>query len=250
VVEAIVGARALARLAPTDDLLTRIHDGALISTVAPGSGGGDRRLVPAGAVAEAVLARRGPDVVLMTGDPSPLATNLACAPLGWWDVTGGTVIGAVADFVPIEREWQVLTAAALVGLGQTAVDMGVRYANERSAFGTTIGAFQAIAHPLVDAASAVQGARRLTWRAAWYADNEPESVGALAVGALLSAAAAAEKAGAVAIHTQGGFGLTLESDVQLYYRRAKGWAMLAGDRRTLLREAADLTLGRLEEAAR
>jgi len=127
--------------------------------------------------------------------------------------------------------------------------MGVRYANERHAFGTPIGAFQAIAHPLVDAASEVEGARRLAWRAAWYSDHEPESIGALAVSALLAAASAAEKAGAVVIHTQGGFGLTLESDAQLYYRRAKGWAMMAGDRRTLLRRVGDLVLPPITGAA-
>jgi hypothetical protein len=60
---------------------------------------------------------------------------------------------------------------------------------------------------------------------------------------LVSAASAAEKAGAVAIHTQGGFGVTLESDAQLYYRRAKSWALMAADRRVLLHDAADAVLG-------
>lgn len=249
-VEALVGARAVARLAPDNEVLTGLRDATLIATVAPSAASEDYRLLPAGAVADAVVARRGSDTVLVTGRPSTLATNLGCAPLGWRDIAGGRVIGEAAEFPPVVREWQLLTAAALVGLGQTAVELGVRYAKERSAFGTAIGAFQAIAHPLVDAAAAVEGARRLTWRAAWYADNEPESLGALVIDALLAAAAAAETAGAVAIHTQGGFGLTLESDVQLYYRRAKGWAMLAGNRRTLLCQAAELTFAPDGETAR
>jgi alkylation response protein AidB-like acyl-CoA dehydrogenase len=200
-------------------------------------------------VAEAVIARRGNDVVLVKGEHAAPVGNLASSPLGWWELFAGNVIGTVEDFSVIDLEWLVLSAAALVGLGQTATDLGVRYATERSAFGTTIGAFQAIAHPLVDAAGAVEGARRLTWRAAWYADREPEALGALAVSAFLAAADAAEKAGAVAIHTQGGFGVTMESDVQLYYRRAKGLALLAGDRRSRLREVADLTLGPIEGVA-
>ena len=122
----------------------------------------------------------------------------------------------------------------------------MRYAKERTAFGSPIGAFQAIAHPLVDAAAAVEGARRLMWRAAWFVDNEPDALGVLGVGALVSAASAAEKAGAVAIHTQGGFGVTLESDAQLYYRRAKSWALMAADRRVLLHDAADVVLGPTE----
>jgi alkylation response protein AidB-like acyl-CoA dehydrogenase len=243
VVESMVGARALERLAPTCDLLDKIATADGVVTVCPGSGEVGRRLVPAGAVAEAVIGLRGTDVVLVTGSAAPLAPNLGCAPLGWWDVVGGTVIGTANDFAAITTEWQLLTAAALVGLAQAALDIGVRYAKERSAFGTQIGAFQAIAHPLADAAGAVEGARRLMWRAAWFAENEPDALGVLDVGALLSAATAAEKAGAVAIHTQGGFGVTLESDAQLYYRRAKGWALMAGERRALLAAAADRLLG-------
>ena len=157
-------------------------------------------------------------------------------------MSGGTAIGSGSDFDRTVTEWQVLNAAALVGLGQTAVDIGVRYAKERTAFGSQIGSFQAIAHPLVDAAAAVEGARRLMWRAAWFADNEPAALGILAIGALMSAATAAEKAGAVAIHTQGGFGVTMESDAQLYYRRAKSWALTAADRHALLRDAADVIM--------
>jgi alkylation response protein AidB-like acyl-CoA dehydrogenase len=245
-VEAIVGARALEQLTPGGALLERIRTSGAIVSVSPG-GGGNRRLVPAGAVAEAVIARCNGDVVLATGVPAVLAPNLGSAPLGWWEVGGAEIIATGSEFDVINSEWQLLTAAALVGLGQAAVDIGVRYANERTAFGAAIGSFQAIAHPLVDAASAVEGARRLMWRAAWFAENEPESLGSLAVAALLSAGTAAEKAGAVAIHTQGGFGVTLESDAQLYYRRAKGWGLIGGTRRALLSEIADLTLGPIGE---
>ena len=34
-----------------------------------------------------------------------------------------------------------------------------------------------------------------------------------------------------ALHTHGGYGLSLEYDVQLYHRRAKAWALMAGDPR-------------------
>ena len=246
-VDAIVAARALARLAPTTELFGRARDSSAIATVAPGLGGSGPRLVPAGAVAEAVIALHGDDVVLVTGPPAPLVPNMGYLPIAWWDLSDHacdvSVIGCAVDFASVENEWRLLTAAALVGLGQAALDLGVRYATERSAFGTAIGSFQAIAHPLVDAVSAVESARRLLWRAAWHADDEPSSSGHLGTSALLAAASAAERAGAVAIHTQGGFGVTLESDVQLYYRRAKGLALLAGDRRTLLRDVADQLLG-------
>ncbi len=39
----------------------------------------------------------------------------------------------------------------------------------------------------------------------------------------------AGRAVARALHTFGGYGVSLEYDVQLYYRRAKAWGMLNGD---------------------
>jgi hypothetical protein len=31
------------------------------------------------------------------------------------------------------------------------------------------------------------------------------------------------------VHTEGGFGVTHDSSTQIYFRRAKGWPLLAGD---------------------
>jgi alkylation response protein AidB-like acyl-CoA dehydrogenase len=236
IVEVLTAARGLARIDPVPALLSRMCDRGAIVTVAPGQD--DRRLVPSGAIAEAALAQRGDDLVLISGQSGPAEGNLACMPLRWWTMAGATVIGTAGDWWDIERDWHVLTAAMLIGLAQASLDLGVRYAKERSAFGAQIGSFQAVSHPLVDAFNDIESARRLLWRAAWFCDNEPESIGPLALCALIAAADAAETAGATAIHTQGGFGFTLESDVHIYYRRAKGWAAVAGNRRSLLRRIA------------
>jgi hypothetical protein len=47
----------------------------------------------------------------------------------------------------------------------------------------------------------------------------------------------------VGTHVQGGFGFTLESDMHLFFRRAKGWTLVAGDPRRELDAIADATLG-------
>jgi len=47
----------------------------------------------------------------------------------------------------------------------------------------------------------------------------------------------------VAVHTLGGVGFTVESDVQLYFRRAKGWTLVAGDPQAVLDEIADAMYG-------
>ncbi len=239
-VETVVAARALAALG-RPDLVAGLRDDSAIATVAFGHG--DRRLVPAGAVADLVVARTDDATVMVAGAPGTAVANLASAPLAWRDLGAGEPIGPAIAFDQVEQEWRLLTAAALVGLGQTALDLGVQYAKDRDAFGVPIGSFQAVAHPLADALIAVEGARRLVWKAAWFADHEPAELGTLATSAFLAAAHAAEQAGLTALHTQGGFGFTLESDVQLFYRRAKGWALLGGTRRSLLREVADARFG-------
>ncbi len=41
-----------------------------------------------------------------------------------------------------------------------------------------------------------------------------------------------------ALHIHGGYGFMLEQDVQLYYRRARGWARIWGEPRMAYRRAA------------
>jgi alkylation response protein AidB-like acyl-CoA dehydrogenase len=58
-------------------------------------------------------------------------------------------------------------AALAVGLAQGAYEAELRYAKERKSFGKTISSFQAIQWKLADAAVRIEGARWLTYRAAY-----------------------------------------------------------------------------------
>jgi hypothetical protein len=244
----MVAARLLAALDTDDEsaraALGRLLGGAVVSiAVGAGARAAGPTLVPGGAVTDTVLGLHGDRLVLASADvPPPHVPNLASAPLAWWDLTGGATLAtgasAVQLFAQAEQEWRVLTAAALVGLGQTALDLAAEFAKERFAFGVAIGSFQSVAHPLADVLIGIESARRLTHKAAWFLDHEADHVGALASIAFVHAAEAAERAGSVGVHTQGGFGFTLESDEQLYYRRAKGWALIGGDRREELQRVA------------
>jgi hypothetical protein len=244
----MVAARLLAALDTLDEsaaaVLEELLEGAVVSiAVGAGAGHPGRTLVPAGAVAHAVLGFHAERLVIASAEvPPPHVPNLASAPLAWWDLSGGATLAtgesAVQVFARAEQEWRVLSAAALVGLGQTALDLAADYAKERFAFGVAIGSFQSVAHPLADVLIGIEIARRLTHKAAWFLDHEADQVGPLASIAFVHAAEAAERAGSVGVHTQGGFGFTLESDEQLYYRRAKGWALIGGDRREELQRVA------------
>jgi alkylation response protein AidB-like acyl-CoA dehydrogenase len=208
----------------------------------------ERQLVPAGAICDAVIALCGQSVVLV-GDSQPprRVANQACAPLAWWNISGDHPVRQVLiEGVDAERhwkrallEWKLLTAAALVGLSDAVLGRAVEHARTRYAFGVPIGSFQAVSHPLVDVLIGVEGARRLIWKAAWFAEHEPAEAKRLAAMAWVYASEVATHAVTTCLHVHGGVGFTMESDIQLFFRRAKGWATVAGDPRRDLLTLAD-----------
>jgi alkylation response protein AidB-like acyl-CoA dehydrogenase len=189
-------------------------------------------LVPAGTVADAVVTADGLFAPIVERTP---VANLADAPLA--DVVLGP--GEQLDAGPGLDEWLVLTAAALVGIGLAALELGCAYAVERHAFGSPIGSFQGVSHPLADDATALDGAQLLARKAAWALDTSDPRARELAAMAFAFGSRAAEQATYDALHTHGGYGFTLESDVQLHWRRARGWARVWGDSEAAFRRAAD-----------
>lgn len=250
-VEHVVALRALGAVGADADL-ARARDMIDVVTFAPVPQHRDEpRIVPNAPIAGAVLGLLDGALVLTEPDAAvPQLDTIGGASLGWFDLGGSgrasvAATGARAEeaFARALLEWKVLTAASLVGLARGALDVAVRYANERFAFGVPIGTFQALSHPLADVRIAVEGARRLVWRAAWYLDEEPEHAAFHALSAYVHACETATFAAAQGIHTQGGFGFTLESDLHLYLRRAKSWCLVAGDPRAELAAIADLAFG-------
>src|SRR5213079_2397894 len=61
----------------------------------------------------------------------------------------------------------VALAAELVGVGQRAMEMAVEYAKDRKQFDRPIGAYQAVSHRCAQMLLEVEGARSLTYGAAW-----------------------------------------------------------------------------------
>ena len=125
--------------------------------------------------------------------------------------------------------WLTLTVVALVGAAKKAVEIGAEYAKQRHAFGTPIGTFQAVSHPLADSATAVDGARLLGLKAACAFAEEPDRASELAAMAFVFAYETARDATHHSLHIHGGYGFGMEQDIQLYYRRARGWAMVYGE---------------------
>jgi alkylation response protein AidB-like acyl-CoA dehydrogenase len=251
-VEALVAIRALSQAgtAEADAAAAEMTDAGALFTVALSEfGHGERQLVPAAAIADGVIGLDAGDLVLLTPGERPAhVANHASSPVAWFDPRGPGSGRAVLSrgsrarqlFEAAQRDWLVLTAAALVGLGDGAVQLAVDFAKVRQAFGVPIATFQAVAHPLVDAATAIEGARNLTRKAAWFASHEPPEARTLIPMAYLHAVRSASLAARVGIHVQGGLGLTLESDQQLYFRRSRGWPLLKGDPASELQPVAGM----------
>ena len=114
----------------------------------------------------------------------------------------------------------ILLAAQAVGGARYALDITVQYTKDRKQFDKPLGAFQAIAHYLSDAVTAVDGAETLVYEAAWARDAG-QSAARLAPMAKLFACQTFRDVTAMAQQVFGGVGFTVEYDIQLYFRRAK-----------------------------
>ncbi|TMA29880.1 MAG: acyl-CoA dehydrogenase, partial [Deltaproteobacteria bacterium] len=111
------------------------------------------QFVPGGAAADAVLALDGDALVLVrrprAGAEAPSA-NLGASALARWRLdaapAGGerTVLArgdaAQTAYQAAREEWRLLTAAALTGLAERALEIGADYAKSRIQFDRPIGA--------------------------------------------------------------------------------------------------------------
>jgi alkylation response protein AidB-like acyl-CoA dehydrogenase len=115
----------------------------------------------------------------------------------------------------------------------------VAYVKERRQFGVPIGAFQAVGHRLADAATALDGARLLVYEAAGAVDEGWARAATLADMAFGFAAETAQRVAAESLHFHGGYGFMVEYDIQLYFSRAKAWALVGGDPRRCYQQVGD-----------
>ena len=258
-VEAQVAARLIARLAEKAAGLLEsvVSDDRLITValhpVREGVANSVATLVPAAAVADQALVPVGGDLmcVELSGHRLPVSTGAATPVADVVDLrTGSTVLAGGPDaernWAHAVDEWMTLTACVLVGLARRALDTAVAYVKERTVFGRAIGSFQGVAHPLADAATAVDGARLLAYRAAWAAQEEPERFAELAAMCFAFATETARQVTALDVHVHGGYGVSTEYDAQLYFRRAQGWPALLAEPRVVRQWAYQRRLARAE----
>lgn len=229
----------------------------------PGAGGGYRLdgaklLVPYAHVAGQllVLARTGaaPDATtlfLVEADTKGMAVealdNTAGYPL--FAVTFDavalsqeSVVGAVdtgwETLKPALDRASVLQCAEIVGAGEAVLEMALLYAKERRQFGQAIGKFQAVQYLCSDIAIDLHLTSLLSRQAAWRVHEDLPHQRELAL-ANAQASESAQHMVRQAHEVFAGHGFMLETDLQLYTRRAKHWQYNLGDARYHFDAAVD-----------
>jgi hypothetical protein len=111
-------------------------------------------------------------------------------------------------------------AALAVGLAQGAYEAALNYSRERRSFGKVISSFQAIQWKLADAATKIEAARLLTYRAAYLKERRPRTTLESSM-AKLYASEIAVRVAEDAVQIHGGYGFVKDYPVEKYFRDVK-----------------------------
>ena len=115
---------------------------------------------------------------------------------------------------------RISTSIFSLAIARSAFDYALRYAQERKAFGKTIGSFQILQHYLADIAVEIENARNLIYKCAWLCDTgQPYDVEACM--AKIVACRASELAARHGMEIMGGYGFAMEYDMQRHFRDYK-----------------------------
>jgi len=113
-----------------------------------------------------------------------------------------------------------MTAAIAVGIAERALQESLVYSKDRKQFGQSISNFQAIQFMLADAATEIEAARLMTYKAAWMMDNKLKNSLESSM-AKRFAADTAMKVSTDAVQIFGGYGYTKDYPVEKLMRDAK-----------------------------
>ncbi len=162
--------------------------------------------------------------------------GLKCAPTGEFAFEGmkvpkENVLGKPGDGFLICM-WQLNQtrlgcAAGALGVAGGALDIAIKYANERTQFGKPISQHQMIQAQIAEMAVEHQAAQMLVYRAAWLKDNGKPNQYETSV-AKFAASEAAVHAANECMKIYGSFGFSTEYPAERFYRDAKSLQVVEG----------------------
>ena len=172
--------------------------------------------------------------------PRPLDRTLWLAALQEY----ASLAQPVANFdAPGLLRLRLIDAAALAGIAQAALEMGVAYAGIREQFGRPIGSFQAVKHHCANMAIAANCARDQTAFAAVAVDDQRDDAAMQVESALLVAGKAALDNAGKNIQIHGGIGFSDEADPHLLLKRAQLLIAIAGGLEATTQRVANAKTG-------
>ncbi len=192
----------------------------IITLVQTGSGGGSRSLSMVLVPTDTPGLKIGPAEKKMGLHGSPthaVAYENVRVPLG--NLIGEEGRGLQQTLITLDGG-RISIGAISVGLAQAAFEHALIYAKERQAFGRPIADFQAIQWMLADAATEIEAARMMVYRAAWLKQEGRPYTKEAAMGKMF-ATEMAEGVCRNAIQIHGGYGYSSEYPVERIYRDAR-----------------------------
>lgn len=253
-IDHVCAARLLARLGAleSDAALDLVHGKQLAALDPRIETAEGPRLIPTGSIADHIVVRDGDEIACLAFATRPAKVdNIGRLPMAWVDpavADSRTVLAsgaeALSEYQRALDEWRLLTAAALVGLVEETMTIAAEFAKTRYTLGVPISTLQGISHPLANMAITVAGGRNLAHRAAWFLDNEPDERRELAPSAFVFMAEEAARAATMAVHIQGGLGVSAEAAATAYLVRARGWPLAGGDPGASARQIAEIVAAR------
>lgn len=121
-----------------------------------------------------------------------------------WELEGERLIGAAAAVAGAER----------------SLELAMKYANEREAFGRKIGKFQVLRHKLAQMATEIEAARALLYTSAWRWEQGEYAVKEISMAKLFASEVACRVADE-ALQIHGGAGYMMEYEVQRHWRDSR-----------------------------
>ncbi len=148
-------------------------------------------------------------------------------------ISDDAVLGTAGEAWPaIERlldRGATAVAAEMLGSAQAALDLTVQYAKDRVQFGSPIGRFQGVKHPLAEMHVQLESARSLLYYAAWALDESSDDAPRAVSRAKALMTEAFNRIGTEVIQLHGTIAYTEEYPAHLYYKRSKLVRPLFGD---------------------
>jgi len=137
------------------------------------------------------------------------------------EVDSSTLLGKVGEGSKIMLQTldngRLSIAAMGLGLAQGAFEMAIQYAHERKQFGKTIYSFQNTGFKMAEAATKIEMARNLLYKACWLKDNKKPFAKEAAMSKYICSEIAKEVAD-LGVQIHGGYGLMKDYDIERFYR--------------------------------